>query len=277
MKLSSLFIVSFLSCVVLSKRVLDKSKFELNQQQVEALHLNKRDPKRVFDLKLSEEDIAHMFETGNFRKRDAAPIIVGGRIINPNLKIKGGKKDDSHHGVQEQEQEHEYHHQEKEQSIFEYIKQKLGFLPKLSNIYIPSDADQLKVFEKNGKNGKNEKGEKGEKDKINQNIAEAPKTDTLANALLERKNAITIISSYARNNVAINDKLSSLDSQLIIFTPLDSAIASLTQKPWEFPIKITETNNQKDESTNANIENFLKSHIVDSKFEFEDLKNERKN
>ncbi|OWB61646.1 hypothetical protein B5S29_g2545 [[Candida] boidinii] len=103
---------------------------------------------------------------------------------------------------------------------------------------------------------------------------------SIASALTQL-NELSIFSSYIRDlvdlykvcedgenddNANINDKQNILNDEskemLLIFAPSNEAIAELSQKPWAFPTPVTEENNKQDETSAANIKNFVESHVV---------------
>ncbi|GME79843.1 unnamed protein product [[Candida] boidinii] len=104
---------------------------------------------------------------------------------------------------------------------------------------------------------------------------------SIASALTQL-DQLSIFSSYIRDlvdlykvcedgenddNANINDKQNILNDEgkemLLIFAPSNQAIAELSQKPWSFPTPVTEENNKQDETTAANIKNFVESHVVE--------------
>ncbi|KAH3669377.1 hypothetical protein OGAPHI_001498 [Ogataea philodendri] len=91
------------------------------------------------------------------------------------------------------------------------------------------------------------------------------KKENLATALTQIQD-ISIFSSYIRDMVDLykkcdNDDDYNINSQdgnmLLIFAPTDEAVVQLTQKPWEFPRSVSQ-----DEDADANIRDFVESHIV---------------
>ncbi|AOA64731.1 hypothetical protein PP7435_CHR4-0694 [Komagataella phaffii CBS 7435] len=91
-----------------------------------------------------------------------------------------------------------------------------------------------------------------------------PKTSQLLATTLTQLPEVSVFASYIRDNIDLTNELGAdlKSNQILIFAPTDTAIKELSKKPWEWPSEITETNNLKDETSTANINNFVESHVV---------------
>ncbi|ODV62231.1 uncharacterized protein ASCRUDRAFT_6839 [Ascoidea rubescens DSM 1968] len=97
-----------------------------------------------------------------------------------------------------------------------------------------------------------------------------------------RNKQISVFSYYLRDhNDLLNELLtSSLNNKinLIIFVPVDSQLEKLPLKPWEFPTKIEDdkyTEKEIDEISSANVQDFIKSHIVNVNHNLASLSNNK--
>lgn len=102
---------------------------------------------------------------------------------------------------------------------------------------------------------------------------------TLLTSSLSIMKDITVFASYVRDNVEIASRFNNKREQSIVFAPTDSAIESLSLKPWQFPTSVDdESNSEKeiDEITKANIDDFITSHVIDGTVPFSSLEGAEK-
>ncbi|CCH41511.1 FAS1 domain-containing protein [Wickerhamomyces ciferrii] len=102
---------------------------------------------------------------------------------------------------------------------------------------------------------------------------------TLLTSSLSILKDVSVFASYVRDNVDISTRFNNKHDQTIVFAPKDSGIESLGLKPWQFPNSIdedTKSEQEIDELTQKNINDFIKSHIVDGTVPFNALDDNKK-
>lgn len=135
----------------------------------------------------------------------------------------------------------------------------------------------------------------GKREEVEQPLFEAPKMEgakqiyipegeqpqtgpTLLTSSLNIMKDVSVFASYVRDNVEIATRFNNKKEQSIVFAPTDSAVESLSKKPWAFPEDLDEDKNSEqevDKITQSNIDDFVESHIIDGTVPFASLKGDK--
>ncbi|KAI5961992.1 hypothetical protein KGF57_001532 [Candida theae] len=90
--------------------------------------------------------------------------------------------------------------------------------------------------------------------------------NNLLQSILPQLKSVSIFAGYIRDNVDLNSRTESLDSNMLIVCPTDDAIENKLSnlKPWEFPTSLEDgsTEQEQDKILQSNLQNYLDGHVV---------------
>lgn len=108
---------------------------------------------------------------------------------------------------------------------------------------------------------------------------EPQKGPTLLTSGINVNRDISTFAGYIRDNVAVSQRFNDPNRQTVVFAPSDLALESLQMKPWQFPTPVddSQTEEEVEAVIQGNVDDFIKSHLVDGEVPFEVLNSERSN
>lgn len=108
---------------------------------------------------------------------------------------------------------------------------------------------------------------------------EPQKGPTLLVSGINVNTEISVFAGYVRDDIDVASRFNDAKKQTVVFAPTDSGIETLPLKPWQFPTTVDESKSEEEINAiiQSNVDDFIKSHLVDGEVPFEVLNSERSN